>query len=251
MTAAGYTVVATARRVEALKGLHAAVRLPLDVTSDESVTSAVADVKALYGRIDVLVNNAGFATRAAVEELDDATLRSMFDVNVFGLMRVTRAVAPTMRARGSGTIVNVSSVSGLISIPVNGGYSATKFAVEALSDAARQELAPFGVDVLLIEPGPINTCFEDTARRTSSRFAADATSPYHRLYAAEEKASAATHRAAPGPEAVSRVVLRALAAKRPKARYRAGAPWGLGIALAMPDRMLDRAIATLRAAGRG
>ncbi|HEX9093454.1 MAG TPA: SDR family oxidoreductase [Coriobacteriia bacterium] len=224
MTDAGYTVVATARRAETLNGLDAALTLPLDVTSEDSARDAVAAVLARFGRIDVLVNNAGFAEQSAIEELSDEALRSMFEVNVFGAARMLRAVAPAMRRQGCGDIVNISSLAGRMSMPVNGGYSATKFAVEALSDAARQELAPFGVRVVVVEPGSIGTGFSDAMMARSQETLADSASPYRDLYARNHALYLQLREDDADPEAVSRVVLKALSSRRPKARYVAAIP---------------------------
>ncbi len=224
MCAAGYAVVATARRVESLEGIDAKLKLPLDVTSEESAQAAVAAVLERFGRIDVLVNNAGFSAMAAIEELSDDAYRSMFEVNVLGVVRMLRAVGPTMRAQGSGTIVNISSLVGLMSMPVNGGYSSTKYAVEALSDAARQELGPFGVRVVVVEPGAILTRFSGAMDDRSSAVIDDAASPYARLYARNKALQRQMGADSAQPEAVSRVVMRAIASKRPKARYAAAIP---------------------------
>ncbi len=224
MSDAGYAVVATARRLETLEALDVAMKLPLDVTSEESARGAVEAVLERFGRIDVLVNNAGFSAQAAIEELSDDALRSMFECNVLGTVRMLRAVAPAMRRQRSGAIVNISSLAGRMAMPVNGGYSATKFAVEALSDAARQELAPFGVSVVVVEPGSIRTRFSDAMQARSEGVVRDPASPYRELYAANEALTVQLRDGEADPEAVSRVVLKALAARRPKARYTAAIP---------------------------
>jgi NADP-dependent 3-hydroxy acid dehydrogenase YdfG len=139
LTQSGYEVVATARNVETLGDLPAALKLPLDVTQADSISQAVACALERFGRIDVLVNNAGYALRGAIEGVAVEQAQKMFDVNVFGVMRMIQAVAPHMRQRGTGRIINISSIAGRLSTPVNGAYSATKFAVEALSDAMRLE----------------------------------------------------------------------------------------------------------------
>ncbi len=157
LAAAGYEVVATARRSEDLQGIGAAMALPLDVTDEASIEAAVGAVLERYGRIDVLVNNAGYALRGAIEEVDVEAVRRMFDVNVNGVIRMVQAVVPSMRSRGSGRIVTIGSESGKLSAPVNGTYSATKHALEAVNDALRWELGPFGIAVVLIEPGNIGT----------------------------------------------------------------------------------------------
>ncbi|HEX5939738.1 MAG TPA: SDR family oxidoreductase [Dehalococcoidia bacterium] len=131
----------------------------LDVLSDDSVAGAVKQVLGDAGSIDVLVNNAGFEIRGAVEEISDEEARAQFDTNVFGLLRVTRAVLPHMRSRGSGRIINVSSVAGIVGVPFGGIYAASKHAVEALTETMYWELHPFGISVCLIEPGAFPTEF--------------------------------------------------------------------------------------------
>ncbi len=238
MTEAGYAVVATARRAETLEPLDAALKLQLDVTSDGSVGEAVERVLERFGRIDVLVNNAGFNECGAIEELPDEALRSMFEVNVFGVLRMMRAVLPAMRRQGTGRILNISSLAGRMSMPVNGGYSATKYALEAISDAARQELAPFGIRVILVQPGSIATRFSDSMNARSAKTIEDADSPYTVLYRRNRALQVTQRKGNPGPEEVSHVVLEALADDKPKARYRAGMPF-----LA---RMMSRLKAELR-----
>jgi NADP-dependent 3-hydroxy acid dehydrogenase YdfG len=129
LTQAGYTVVATARQVEALQGVDAALKLTLDVTRPDSIHEAVEQTIQRFGRIDVLVNNAGYAVRGAVEEVPVEQAQQMFDVNVFGVMRVVQAVVPHMRQQNSGRIINISSVVGKLVTPANGTYSAAKFAL--------------------------------------------------------------------------------------------------------------------------
>ena len=160
----GDSVVATARNPRAvLDALPEAgdrlVAVPLDVNDTEQVHAAVDTAITRFGRIDVLVNNAGRGLLGAVEEVSDEELRSVFDVNVFGLLTVTRAVLPQMRAQKSGLIINLSSVAGFVVWPGWGAYSATKFAVEAFSEAMTHELAPLGIRAIAVEPGPFRTDF--------------------------------------------------------------------------------------------
>jgi NAD(P)-dependent dehydrogenase (short-subunit alcohol dehydrogenase family) len=153
----GATVYAAARREMpelAAVGIHT---VSLDVTDDASLKSAVDQVLGEAGRIDVLINNAGYGSYGAIEEVPMGEARRQFEVNIFGAMRLTQLVVPGMRERGSGRIVNISSIGGKFSMAFGGWYHATKHALEALSDALRQELTPFGVDVVIIEPGLVNT----------------------------------------------------------------------------------------------
>lgn len=151
LTAAGHEVVATARDVTVLDDLDVALRLPLDVTDDESVAACIAAA----GEVDVLVNNAGVIGPGPVELVDVDDVRSRFETNVLGPLRMIQAVVPSMRGRGSGVIVNVTSVQGVIASPLEGVYSATKHALEALSEALSYEVGHFGVRVVIIEPGYI------------------------------------------------------------------------------------------------
>ncbi len=158
----GYRVAATARDVAKVADLvsghdASASALKLDVDSPADIVAVVEAAKQKFGRIDVLVNNAGYGYLAAVEEGEDADIRAMFETNFFGLAAMTRAVLPLMRAQKSGAVVNVSSMGGFIGNPGSAYYAATKFAVEGLSEALSKEVAPFGIKVLIVEPGPFRT----------------------------------------------------------------------------------------------
>ena len=162
--AGGGQVAATARKPEQLALLREkygqnVFTQALDVTDEASVEDAVAAIEQHFGRIDVLVNNAGYGLVGAVEEAAEADIRQVFETNVFGLLRVTRAVLPGMRARRAGHILNLSSIGGLIASPGLGYYNATKFAVEALSESLTGELKPLGIRVTVVEPGPFRTDF--------------------------------------------------------------------------------------------
>ncbi|MFZ5824764.1 MAG: SDR family oxidoreductase [Bacillota bacterium] len=228
LTGAGYRVVATARRLETIADLDAALRLSLDVERPDSVQAAVQTVLANFGRIDVLVNNAGYGQMGTVEEVTEEQWQKVFAVNLHGAVRMIRAVLPTMRAQGCGRIINLSSMAGLISLPTMGAYCASKFALEAMTDALRVEVAPFGIHTILVEPGAIRTSFEQTARREGEAHMGRAESPYRRLYQAFDRLLTRSNAGAPGPEAVSRVIRRAMNARRPKARYQVPAAMGVG-----------------------
>jgi NADP-dependent 3-hydroxy acid dehydrogenase YdfG len=161
---AGHKVVATARKPEQIAnlGYHYSDRclvLPLDVTDQAQIDSAVAQTIVKFGRVDVLVNNAGYGVAGAIEEVSEAEFMPMFETNVFGLLRVTRAFLPQFRKQRSGNVLNLSSIGGVVSSPGMGYYNATKFAVEGISEALAAELAPLGVHVTIIEPGPFRTDF--------------------------------------------------------------------------------------------
>ncbi|GLS21433.1 short-chain dehydrogenase/reductase [Labrys miyagiensis] len=166
----GYNVVATARDPAKLAALQAEVpaqvlTTALDVNDKASIAAAVEAAKARFGRIDVLINNAGYGIVGAVEETPDTELRALMETNFFGAVAVTQAVLPLLRRQGSGTIVNISSLGGQLSYGGYGAYSASKFALEGLSEALALELAPFGVKVMIVEPGAFRTGFAGNALR--------------------------------------------------------------------------------------
>jgi NAD(P)-dependent dehydrogenase (short-subunit alcohol dehydrogenase family) len=175
--AAGDSVIGTARRAGALADLVAAhpgraAALPLDLIDAARIPEAAAEALTAFGRIDVLVNNAGRGHIGAVEETSDAELRELMQLHLFGPAALIRAVLPQMRDRGSGAIVQLSSMGGRFSFPGVGGYSATKFALEGLSEALAKEVAPFGIDVLVVEPGAFRTSFAGGALSQSEPIAA-------------------------------------------------------------------------------
>jgi NADP-dependent 3-hydroxy acid dehydrogenase YdfG len=239
LTQAGYVVVATARKVETLDDLPAELKLPLDVTQPKSVNDAVAHTIQQFGRIDVLVNNAGYGLRGALEEISDEQARQIFDVNVFGVLHMVRAVAPHMRKQGAGRIINISSIVGKLAFPVNGVYSATKFALEALSDALRLEVAAFGIKVVLIEPGAIKTNFDSTVQVHTQATLSSTASPYRALYQNFEKISDSMHQQGAEPGIVSKVVQQAIETPRPRARYLAAVGFSGKVAILLRDFVWD------------
>ncbi len=217
------TVYATARRTGSIADLAAAGAriLALDVTDEESMRAAVEAIEADHGAVGALVNNAGYGEYGTIEETDLDAVRRQFETNVFGLARLTQLVLPGMRAAGRGRIVNMGSMGGRFVFPVGGYYHASKYAVEALTDALRFEVAPFGIQVSLIEPGLIRTGFGDTAATALTR-SGSSSGPYAALNTAVDKQMADSYRSsllsAP-PDAVAAVVERAVLASRPRARY--------------------------------
>lgn len=242
LTQSGYTVVATTRNVEALHDLEAALKLPLDVTQPDSVNKAVARILRQYGRIDVLVNNAGYATRGALEEIPDEQARQVFDVNMFGVLRMLRAVVPHMREQKAGRIINIGSIAGKLSTPANGIYAASKFALEAVSDALRIELAPFGIQVVMVEPGAIKTRFDETSQFHARAIVSNQASPYFGLYQRSDRTAESMRRNEPGPAAVTRVIQQAMESPRPKARYLAAVSFSGKLVLALRDFVWDIAL---------
>jgi NAD(P)-dependent dehydrogenase (short-subunit alcohol dehydrogenase family) len=239
----GWRVYAGARRTERMAGLAAAgaVPLALDVTDDATLHAAVAAMLADGGRIDALVNNAGYGSYGSLEEVAPEEARRQFDVNVFGLARLTQLVLPAMRAQASGRIVNITSIGGKMYEPLGSWYHATKFAVEGLSDCLRMELAPFGIDVVIVEPGAIRTEWSGIAR--DGLLAASGHGPYAAQAQAHARllANAGTASSASPPEVVARTVAKALAAARPRTRYATGggAKPILFLRAVLPDRMFD------------
>ena len=223
----GYRVFAAGRSAEKLAELDRIARdkklamesIVLDVCSDTSVQSAVEAVLAKAGAIDVLVNNAGVNYTAAVEDLSMEGWRAQFETNFFGVLRITRALLPRMRERRSGRILMMSSLSGLVTPPTQGAYSSSKHALEGLSNALRMELYPFGIDVVLIEPGYIITGIQKAAAELSRPYL-EKGGPYAPLYA-RFFASANNTRAKSRttPEDCARVMLHAMETPRPKPRY--------------------------------
>ncbi len=219
----GWSVYATARKPETLSDLAAAGcrTLALDVTSEASMSAAVDTVLNESGRIDALVNNAGYSQSGAVETLDLDDVRRQFETNVFGLMRMCQLVLPSMREHREGRIVNISSMGGRLVFPGGGAYHATKYAVEALSDALRFEVAGFGIKVVLVEPGLITTNFENAAVASME---GNADGPYAEFNAEVAKAtkevySGPMRRLGGGPDAVAKVIEKSLDARRPRIRY--------------------------------
>jgi NAD(P)-dependent dehydrogenase (short-subunit alcohol dehydrogenase family) len=241
----GHRVFASARNPEDLSGMELPGRLTtlaLDVTDPASVSKAVAAVMQEAGRLDALVNSAGYGQYGAIEDVSADLWRRQFDVNFFGAIEAIRAALPAMRAARSGTIVNVSSVGGKIAIPFAAPYCAAKHALEALSDALRVEVAPFGVRVVVVEPGPIATRFSATARALVLPFLSR-NGPYSPFYRGAERAMEVDfQKGALPPEAVARVILRAIESDRPKTRYRLTSMARLYIPLRrlLPDRFFDR-----------
>jgi NAD(P)-dependent dehydrogenase (short-subunit alcohol dehydrogenase family) len=222
----GWTVYATARRVDTLDDLRAqgCRTLALDVTDEASRAAAVAAVEEVEGAVGVLINNAGYSQSGAVESVPDERVRAQFDTNVFGLLAMCRAVLPQMRAERWGKIVNVSSMGGRFTFPGGGVYHASKYAVEALSDALRFEVKGFGIDVIVIEPGIIRTQFGATAVREIDAATRDS-DPYAEFNRAVAQSTADVYEQGPlaklggPPEAVAKKIEAAITARRPRPRY--------------------------------
>ena len=205
----GHEVIATARNVDTLQDLDVAQRLALDVTSDDSVARAVEAA----GTIDVLLNNAAEIVVAPLESVPFSEVRRLYEINVFGSLRMIQAVAPQMRERQSGTIVNLSSIVGRVSFPLTGIYSSTKWAIEALSESLRIELGHFGVRVIVIEPGQIGTGALDAPRAYFQE-----NNPYAALAA---RPRTPREQMTP-PDAIARAIADAIESSGDQFRFRAG-----------------------------
>jgi len=242
----GFTVFGAARRVERMKaladdGVHV---LSMDVTDDASMTAGVDTIVEKTGRIDVLVNNAGYGSYGALEDVPLDEARRQFEVNVFGAARLTQLVLPHMRAQRSGTIVNVTSMGGKIYTPLGGWYHGTKFALEAISDCLRLEVKPFGIHVVVVEPGGIATEWGGIAAEGLSATSGSG------AYAAQAQAMvtmltdpASTRRNSP-PSVIADAIGTAATATKPKTRYVVG--FGARPLIAarriLPDRAFDAVI---------
>jgi NAD(P)-dependent dehydrogenase (short-subunit alcohol dehydrogenase family) len=243
----GWTVYASARDIASIEHLRwrGCKLLTLDVTDLDSMTAAVAAIEDAEGAVGVLVNNAGFGLHGAVETTPFEDVRTQFETNFFGLARLTQLALPAMRKQGWGKVVNVSSMGGRFTLPGGGFYHASKHAVEALSDALRFELRPFGIDVIVIEPGIIGTSFGATAVGTVSATDID-DSPYAMFNQRVMVTINGTYRrrgpgGAASPSKVARVIEKALSSPRPKARYPITASARILIMArrVLPDRAFD------------
>ena len=220
----GHRVYGAARRVERIQELaqYGVQALPLDITDEASIEACVKEIIAHEGRIDVLVNNAGYGYLGAIEDVSMAEAKRQFEVNIFGLARLTQLVLPYMRAQRSGRVVNLASMAGRMTFAFGGWYNATKYSLEAFSDALRMEVKPFGIDVVIIEPGGIKTdwgliaadhlrdsskggAYEQTATRMSEGM--------RKLYLSNIPTD---------PKVISRKIARAAVCRRPKTRYLTG-----------------------------
>lgn len=246
----GHVVYATARRRASLGGLEEAGcrLLELDVTEEASMQSAVDQVVAEQGAVGALVNNAGYSQSGAVETLRPEDLRRQFETNVFGLVRLCQLVLPSMRERRWGRIVNVSSMGANFTFPGAGAYHASKYAVEALSDALRFEVRGFGIDVSIVQPGLIRTEFAATAGGEIR----DEDGPYAAFNAAVAQTTRDVYERGPlarlggGPEAVAEAIASAITAAKPRIRYRVtpSAHLLIGQRRVMTDGLWDRFLAT-------
>jgi len=241
-----WTVVATARNTDDIEDLAelGCETAALDVTKPAQCQNVVEDVVDEHGRLDCLVNNAGYAQFGALEDIPTRRVHRQFDVNVYGPHRLMRAALPHMRRRENGTIVNVSSAAGRAAFPGMGAYCATKFALEAMTDAVRGEVDAMGIDAVLVEPGPVATQF--TERAQSELEPIDSTGAYDHIYSFFDDYASIDGAFASDPEDVAAVIVNAASATEPRARYPVGMGGRLaGYARFLPDSIRDAGLRLL------
>jgi NAD(P)-dependent dehydrogenase (short-subunit alcohol dehydrogenase family) len=253
MASSGWTVYATARKVDTLTALArgGCQTLALDVNDEASMRAAVEAIEAEHGAIGVLINNAGYSQSGAVESVPLDKVRRQFETNVFGLLRLTQLCLPGMRRQRWGKVVNIGSVGGKITFPGGGAYHATKHALEALSDVLRFEVAGFGIDVVLIEPGLIKTGFAETVKRELADVPSDEGDVYARFNARVERETLAAYEGGPmarfsgEPDDVAAAIERAITTRRAPTRVPVtlGAHVMLRMRAWMSDRMWDGMLA--------
>ena len=224
----GFQVIASARRRERLDELakenQNIISRPVDLSDAQELEKFCQEISALSEPVSVLINNAGFSVRGAIEDVSLASIRRLFEVNVYGLIKVTQACLPAMRRIRYGTIVNLSSVVGKFPYPTSGPYAATKHAVEAISDALRMEVRPFGIRVITIRPGVIGTEFNDVANKLTGDLLSRTDPDYKPVYKAYGAAMGKlfSNIVIPGPEIIANLILEAVLSDSPRTSYCAG-----------------------------
>lgn len=244
----GYNVYASARKLSAIRHLERSgsekgwklKAIELDVSDEKSVSTAKKLIERRDGGVDILVNNAGYGLAGPVEDVPIEEVRTQFDTNFFGLILLCQAFLPGMRARRFGKIVNVSSIAGRIAIPFFGIYNASKFALEAVSDALRLEVKPYGVDVIVIEPGPVKTRFRETAEKLGSRIVSRRSTYYQAYTRCKERLGKNLHHGSTA-EDVAKLILKTIEARNPRPRYQVRLVDSLVLLLKRltPDQLFD------------
>lgn len=241
----GFIVYGAARRTQMMSDIAAAGGrvLAMDMTDDDSMVRGVAEILRANGRIDILVNNAGYGAYGAIEDVPMSEARRQFEVNIFGLARLTQLVLPQMRIQRSGHIINISSVGGKIYSPMGGWYHATKHALEGLSDCLRFETKGFGIKVVVIEPGGVETEWSGIAANSAEQYSGN--SAYAKLAAGWSRTVKRLKGAK--PSVISDLLMRAVRAKNPKTRYVGGAASHLSLTLRFifSDKMFDQMLGLL------
>lgn len=236
----GNVVYSGARRVERMKDIEklGAKVMKLDITEDESVNAFIDTIVKEHGKIDALINNAGYGAYGMAEAVSIEDAQRQYDVNVFGTARMTKAVLPHMRNKKRGTIVNISSIAGKLTTPMCAWYSSSKFALEAYSDALRREVKGFGINVVLVEPGAMNTGFFEVAEKEVRKI--NHPKAYAKSVDAFLNAMAKAYKNPPSTEKVVNTIFKAVNTQSPKARYKVGTDAKMGGIMArLPDKMLD------------
>jgi short-subunit dehydrogenase len=241
---AGYTVYGAARRVDKMDDIKALGInvIKMDIADDALIVSGVDEIIKAEGRIDVLVNNAGFGSYGAIEDVSIADARYQLEINVFGLARLTQLVLPHMREQKFGKIVNVTSIGGKMATPMGGWYHASKFAVEGLSDSLRLEVKQFGIDVIVIEPGGIKTEWGDIAFDSMKKVSGN--TAYKGIVQSMQAIVGKSDKNASDPSIIANLIAKAIAQKKPKARYSAGYMSGITLFMKkwLSDAMFDKMI---------
>jgi NAD(P)-dependent dehydrogenase (short-subunit alcohol dehydrogenase family) len=240
----GYTVYGAARRVERMADLTAfgVKAIQMDVIDDDSMVKGVAQIIAAEKRIDVLINNAGFGSYGAVEDVSIADAKYQLDVNLFGAARLIQLVLPYMRANRWGRIVNISSIGGKMAMPFGGWYHASKFALEGLSDSLRTEVQPFGIDVIVIEPGGIKSEWGGIAMESLMKVSGN--TAYKEMAGRIANSFKTVEDKIPGPILIAELIRKAIGSVKPRTRYVAGymARPAMFMRKLLSDRMMDRMI---------
>lgn len=240
----GFTVYGAARRVENMKDIEilGARILKMDVTDEESMINGVKKIIASEGRIDILINNAGFGSYGAIEDVSLNDARYQMEVNIFGVARICQLVIPYMRDHHYGKILNISSIGGKFALPLGGWYHASKFALEGLSDSMRNELKPFGIDVIVIEPGGVKSewagvAMDNLIKTSGQNFYQSMAHKFVKLADVSEPKAAE-------PIVIAELMLKAIQAKKPKIRYTGGymASPVLLLRKLLPDRIFDQIV---------
>ncbi|MDO9511669.1 MAG: oxidoreductase [Bacteroidales bacterium] len=246
LLAKGYTVYGAARSIDKMSDISKAGGqvIHIDMLEEASMQKAVDDIIAREGRIDVLVNNAGYGSYGALEDVPLDEARRQFEVNVFGLMRLSQMVLPHMRKQKAGRIINISSVGGKIYMPIGGWYHATKHAVEVLSDVLRMEVKEFGIDVVIIQPGAIHSEWSNIAIENAMKYSGNTVYAIMAKIMGQGIAKSYEGDFALPAQSIAEVVEKAIVAKNPKTRYAKGKLVGLGLfgKRFLPDRWFDSII---------
>jgi short-subunit dehydrogenase len=242
----GYIVYGAARRTVKMKNLesHGVKIIALDITKEESIVECVNTIIENEGRLDVLINNAGYGSYGAIEDVTLEEARRQFDVNIFGLARLTQLVLPKMREHRYGKIVNISSIGGKIYTPFGGWYHATKHALEGFTDSLRLETKGFGIDPIIIEPGGIKTEWGAIAAENLKKTSGGGAYAETANKAADGMAKMYEGNRLSEPEVIAKTILKAITARNPKTRYAAGSMSGLVLFMRrwLSDKMFDRVI---------